>query len=143
MLACLITLMVTPIKAKVTIFTDSAATIDGMARIKKMMQLSVRKREKLLNFPIWMTIMHVLKVLDLNVKMVKVKAHSDDRLNDQADTLAKDITFSAPQLNLNFMKLLSLNLVLACDHLIIKAFSRSCIKQLQDANHFYQYLQLQ
>jgi len=65
----------------------------------------------------------VIEVLDLTVKMVKVKAHSDDRLNDQADKIAKEAACKASRLNLNYTKIPGLNLVLACNHLIIEAFS--------------------
>ncbi len=50
MLACFAALIVAPVKVKITIFTDSAATIAGMVKLKEMMQLSVRKREKIPNF---------------------------------------------------------------------------------------------
>ncbi len=75
--------------------------------------------------------------------MVKVKAYSGDRLNDHADQLAKAAAISASRLNLKYTQLLGLNLIIACDHLVIETSSRRCIKQLHDAQHFYQYLQLQ
>ncbi len=143
MMAVLTVLLTVLARAKLTIYTDSAATIDGMAKIHNFSKLSVRKREKIPNFPIWMTIAHVMEVLKLTVKMVKIKAHSGDRLNEKADQLAKATAFSTPRLNLNYTKLLGLNLVLACDHLIVEASSRKCIKQLSDAHIFHQYLQLQ
>jgi len=43
MLACLTTLIVALIKAKVTLFTNSVITITGFNRIDEVMQLSVRK----------------------------------------------------------------------------------------------------
>ncbi len=41
MLACLTALMVTPVKAKVTIYTNSAATITGFDKIAEFTNLSV------------------------------------------------------------------------------------------------------
>jgi len=143
MLAYLTTLMVAPVIASVTLVTDSAATIDDMANLQEMMHQSIRKREKIPNFPIWMTIAYTIEALDLKVTMIKIKAHSRDRLNEWADKLAKDATFSALQLNLHYTKLPDLNLVIVCNHLIIENSSRRCIKQLQDAGHFHNYLQLQ
>jgi len=49
-LAYLTALIVTLLKAKVTIFLDSKATIDGFNRLNDTLQLSVYKREKILNF---------------------------------------------------------------------------------------------
>jgi len=50
MLACLTALLVVPVQAKITIYTDSAATIMGFNQITEFMNLSVRKREKIPNF---------------------------------------------------------------------------------------------
>jgi len=142
MLACLTILLVAPAKAKVTIFTDSEAIIKGMVKFKEFMQLSVRKREKIPNFPIWMTIAHVIEVLKLQVVMTKVKAHSSNRLNDRTDQIAKAAARSAIRLNLNYTRLPDVNLMLTCDYLLIEASSRRCIKQMQEAKNFHQYLQL-
>ena len=107
------------------------------------MQLSVRKKEKISNFQIWMTIDYIIQTLDLKVKMVKVKAHSGVCLNETADKLAKAAAFSSPRLSLHYTNLPGLNLVLACDHLTVEVSSRRCLKQLSDAQLFHQYLQLQ
>src|SRR6266498_4639713 len=107
------------------------------------MQLSVRKKEKISNFQIWMTIDYIIQTLDLKVKMVKVKAHSGDRLNDKTDRLAKAAAFATPRLNLKYSNLPEVSLVLTCDNLIVEAFSCKSIKQLFNAKYFYETLQLQ
>ncbi len=84
-----------------------------------------------------MTIAYVISDKALKVKMVKVKAYSGDHLNDQADNLAKTAAFSASRLTLNFTSLPGLNLILTCDHLIIEASNRRCIKHLHEAKHFH------
>ncbi len=96
MLAVLTVLFTVPAGAQVTICTDSVATIDGMTQIKDFSNLSCRKKAKIPNFTIWMTIAHVIDVLQLTVTMKKVKAHSGMRLNDAADKLAKAAACSAP-----------------------------------------------
>ncbi len=133
MLAILTVLFMVPASAQVTICTDSAATIAGMTQIKDFSNLSVRKKEKIPNFTIWLTIAHVIEVLQLTVTMKKVKAHSGVCLNDKADQLAKAAAHSVPRINLNYTRLLGLQLVLACDHLIVEASSRKCVKKLVDA----------
>ncbi len=70
--------MVILFKVKVILFTNSAVTIAGFARINDLMHLSVCKKEKIPNFQIWMMLAYVLKVMNLKVKLVKVKAHSKD-----------------------------------------------------------------
>src|SRR6266498_265567 len=89
-----------------------------------------------------MTISYIISLLDLTVTLIKVKAYSDDRLNKQADKLAKKATFSTSKLILKYMNILDLRFILTYDHLNIKASSRHCVKQLHNAQHFYQYLQL-
>jgi len=140
MLACLSALIVASPKVQITIFTDSTATIAGFDKLKAFLQLSVQKREKTPNFQIWLTIDYIIRALNLMVKMVKVKAYSGDRLNDRADQLAKAAAFTAPRLNLKYMNLPGLSLVITCDNLLVKAFSRQCIKQLFNAKYFYETL---
>jgi len=142
MLAVLTVLLTVPANSALSIYTDSAATIDGMAKVHQFSELSVRKREKIPNFPIWIIIAYVMDVLNLTIRMIKVKAHSGDRLNELADQIAKAAAFSTPRINLNYTQLPGLNLVLACDHLIVEASSRKCIKKLSDVRTFHQYLQL-
>ena len=89
-----------------------------------------------------MIIDYIIKALNLKVKMIKVKAHSGDCLNDRADQLAKAAAFTAPRLNLKYMNLPGLSLVITCDNLIVKASSRRSIKQLFNAQYFYKTLQL-
>ena len=87
-----------------------------------------------------MTIDYIIRALDLKVKMVKVKAHSRDRLNDRADQLAKAAAFTVPRLNLKYMNLPGLLLIITCDNLIVEASSRRNIKQLFNAQYFFETL---
>ncbi len=52
MLACLTVLLVVQVKAQVTIYTDSTATIIRFDQIDGFINLSVRKKEKISNFQI-------------------------------------------------------------------------------------------
>jgi len=143
MLACLTALLVVPASANVSLYTDSAATIAGFDNIGSYRNLSVRKREKIPNFQIWLTIVHTIECKQLRIKMIKVKAHSGDRLNDRVDKLAKDATLSAPRLNVKYMCLPGLNLKLACANLTLDTSSRKSIKALLDTQCFSKLLQLQ
>src|SRR6266498_3672691 len=137
MLACLSALIVATPKAKVTIYTDSATTIDSFAKLDHFMQLSVCKKEKTPNFQLWMTIDYIIKALDLTVTMIKVKAHSGDPLNDRADQLAKTAALSTSRLNLIYTNLPGLSLTLTYDHLILETSSRRSVKQIYHAKYFY------
>jgi len=141
-LACFTALTTAPNRAKVTLHTDSTATIDGFRRLPELKRLSTRKREKIPNYPVWLLISYVIDQLNLVVKLVKVKAHSGDRLNDKADTLAKEAVSTGPRLNINIAAIPDLRLFMACDQLEIEASSRRCIKQLHDAHNLYGLLQL-
>ncbi len=142
MLTCLTTLLVVPVKVKVTIYTDSAAIIAGFDKLADLMQLSVRKREKIPNFQIWMTIAYIVDRKNLMTTLVKVKAHSGDRFNDRANKLAKAAAFTAPRLHIDYLSILELKLEIICDNLMMKASSRRSIKSLFDVKYFFHLLNL-
>ncbi len=142
MLACLSTLMVVPVNATVTLYTDSAATITGFEKLDEFRNLSARRREKILNFQLWMTVAHIIECKCLTVNMIKVKAHSGDRLNDRADKLAKEVAVSAPRLNIIYMNLPGINVELTVDNLTLETSSRKSIKTLFEAHYFSQFLNL-
>jgi len=142
MLACLTALITSPRHAKVTIHTDSKATIDGFQRLPEVSRLSIRKREKITNYPLWCMISYIIAQLDLEVIMKKVKAHSGDRLNDLADELAKNAVIHSLRLILNLTLIPTLRMIMTCDNLHIEMSSRKCLKHLSHANNFYQFLLL-
>ena len=142
MLACLSTLMVVPVNATVTLYTDSAATITGFEKLDEFRNLSARRREKILNFQLWMTVAHIIECKCLTVNMIKVKAHSGDRLNDRADKLAKEAAVSAPRLNIIYLNLPGINVELTVDNLTLETSSRKSIKTLFEAQYFSQFLNL-
>jgi len=142
MLACLTALITSPRYAKVTIHTDSKATIDGFQRLPEVSRLSIRKREKITNYPLWCMISYIIAQLDLEVIMKKVKAHSGDRLNDLADELAKNAVIHSPRLIFNLTLIPTLRMIMTCDNLHIEMSSRKCLKHLSHANNFYQFLLL-
>ena len=143
LMACLTALLVVPVKAQVTIYTDSAATIVGFDKIDDMMNLSVRKRAKIPNYQLWMTIAHLIDVKSLTIRMIKVRAHNGNRLNERADKIAKNAAITAPRLNVNYLSIPGHKLEITCDNLTLKTSSQRCVKNLFDAKHFYHLLQLQ
>lgn len=45
---------------------------------------------KYINFTIWEMVMHIIQIQNITLKLIKVKAHSDNKFNDMADNLIKD-----------------------------------------------------
>ena len=142
-LACLTALLVAPLNAKVTLYTDSVAIIIRFDNINTFRNLSVQKKEKISNFQIWLSIAYIIECKNLTLNMVKIKAHSGDRLNDRADNLAKVAASSAPHLNVKYLSIPDHNLEIACDNLTLEASSRKSIKTLFEARQFSNLLQLQ
>ena len=81
-------LLVMPPDAKIDLFTDSQAAIDG---IKKSLTTSITPRFwlKANNDSIISNIKHRISTLHLTVKLHKIKGHSGNEYNDKADVLAK------------------------------------------------------
>ncbi len=75
--------------------------------------------------------------------MVKVKAHSGNRLNDRTDRLAKIAASSAPRIHVKYLSIPGHQMEIACDNLTLDASSRKSIKSLIEARQFYDLLQLQ
>ena len=70
-----------------------------------------------------MTIALIIDVKHLKTQLIKVKAHSGERLNERADKLAKKAAFSAFRLHINYLNLPSNKLELTCDNLTMEASS--------------------
>src|SRR3954467_8811401 len=81
-------LLTCPLKADVKLYTDSQNCIDTFGKIQHNI-LTPRKFQKLNNHFIWSAIFHIINTLKLKVSLIKVKGHSNNPLNDLADTLAK------------------------------------------------------
>ncbi|EXX61834.1 hypothetical protein RirG_167440 [Rhizophagus irregularis DAOM 197198w] len=88
-MAILTALITCPPKCNVTIHTDSQAAIDAFHKSKNLHSISPRRFNKINNNILWSTIHQIINTLSLNVKFIKVKAHSGDPFNDIADALAK------------------------------------------------------
>ena len=82
-------LLTIPEYCEVKIFTDSQAAIDG---IKKSMD-NINYSRKILTLHNHSTLFKILELVQgksLNLELVKVKGHSEDIFNNQADQLAKE-----------------------------------------------------
>jgi len=83
-----------PRNSIVNIFTDSQSVISKFNNL----QLNLSHSNKLFKFnswPIWHTLLNIIKSHKLQIIFHKVQAHSDNNLNEQADSLAKQHPSSA------------------------------------------------
>ncbi|PKY59553.1 hypothetical protein RhiirA4_515610 [Rhizophagus irregularis] len=88
-MAILTALVVYPEFGKITVHTDSQAAIDSFHKSKNLHTISPRRFNKINNNILWSSIHFIIKTLSLQVKLLKVKAHSDNQFNDIADIQAK------------------------------------------------------
>ncbi|PKB96848.1 hypothetical protein RhiirA5_434130 [Rhizophagus irregularis] len=88
-LAILTILLVLPPYATSSIYTDSQNCIDTFNQRIGSPVISPRRRLKQNNFLIWDLIIWLISHYHLTIQLLKVKAHSNNKCNDQANALAK------------------------------------------------------
>ncbi|CAB4485285.1 unnamed protein product [Rhizophagus irregularis] len=88
-LAILTILITLPPHATCKIYTDSQNCIDTFNSRLNSSVISPRRRLKQNNFLIWDLIFWLITKYAITVRLFKVKAHSHNKYNDQADNLAK------------------------------------------------------
>ncbi|GES74523.1 ribonuclease H-like domain-containing protein [Rhizophagus clarus] len=93
--AVLITLIVSPSNTCINIFTDSLNTIHNYEKFSNG-SLSTRQKLKFTTYPVWSLILRLIELKHLVVTFKKVKSHSGDIFNDQADLLSKEATILSP-----------------------------------------------
>src|SRR2546423_14752425 len=85
-LAILSTILVVPPHSKMKIYTDSKNAIQQFKKYKK--ELSVRRQLKINNQISWNTITYLLVKYNIDLELIKVKAHSDNWDNNETDRVA-------------------------------------------------------
>jgi ribonuclease HI len=88
-MAIMTALITIPINSICTIITDSANCVNTLQDKVKNNITSPHQRLKLNNFLIWDLIMWIIENHNLTINIEKIKAHSGDKYNDEADILAK------------------------------------------------------
>ena len=87
LLAIVSLISILPSESKINIFTDSNNVIEQYKKLNRCM--SYRKKKKIINYNLWEILLWIEKEFALHITFTKVKAHSGNKLNDQADYLAK------------------------------------------------------
>jgi ribonuclease HI len=92
LVAIFLALLTSPINAKIKIYTDSQSAI---LMINNQYNKSGRKLLKQTNSLILLKINMLLQEKKMDLKLVKVKGHSGDKMNEMADKLAKSTSNSS------------------------------------------------
>ena len=102
--AALFTAILTaPPNCRVRVYTDSAIIISQFNKFSFLKKQSPTYRPflKINNFVLWSCLFEVISVHNLDVHLSKVKAHSNNLLNNKVDTMAKDaLTLPVLQFNI-------------------------------------------
>ncbi|GES86389.1 ribonuclease H-like domain-containing protein [Rhizophagus clarus] len=93
--AVLTALLVFSNNSKVNIFTDSLNTITNYNKFSRG-NISTRQKLKFTTYPVWSLILRLIEQKHLSVTFTKVKSHSGNVYNDQADQLSKAATSLSP-----------------------------------------------
>jgi ribonuclease HI len=89
--AILTALLVTPRGSKVIIVTDSLNCITTHKKLARVdPKLTYKRWLKVKNWSIWSNVMEIIKKKELRLELKKIKAHSGNKFNEQADQLAKE-----------------------------------------------------
>jgi ribonuclease HI len=81
-------LLVVPYEAKVRIYTDSKAAIEGIQKFKSIN--NIRNNFKIRNRSLISQIDECCKAKRIKLELIKVRGHSMNKWNDRADKLAKE-----------------------------------------------------
>ena len=87
--------------SQVLIFTDSQLIISKYQTQITLNHAST-KQFKFNYWPIWQTLLNIVKSLNIQLNFTKVQAHSDNSFNNIADSLAKNHYTSLSTLQLNY-----------------------------------------
>ena len=75
--------------SQVHIFTDSQSIISKYQTLITLNHAST-KQFKFNYWPIWQTLLNIVKSLNIQLNFTKVQAHSNNSFNNRADSLAKN-----------------------------------------------------
>src|SRR5437868_6429826 len=121
-----------PRNCKIDIYTDSQSVI---YKYQKLTQTTINPSHSYSYncWPIWHTILNLIKSYKLSITFHKVLAHSNDDLNEAANTLAQNhqtLLF----LEFKYTNLYNPNFYIICKNFNIKQSTRKLIKTICNAH---------
>ena len=99
LMAVILAIMICPKDSRININTDSKNIITIFEKLITM-EMSKIKKERFTDLYLWSFLIRLIRFFNLTVTMTKVKAHSDDIYNNEADKEAK-LALQANCLNFN------------------------------------------
>src|SRR5215216_3737421 len=128
--------------SNIIIYTDSFSSIQTYKKIKKYNILNYSTLLlKIFFYIYWSYIFFLINIKSLQVKFVKVKAHSGIKWNEYVDTLAKDALFDTP-IELNFDDVSHAKYLPKFQNLIINNPVRSFMKTIATTQGFIDFFYL-
>ena len=137
--AVLTALITCPPNSQVDLYLDSANTINTFTKVIIDESLTHKQILKITNCWIWLNIKYIIDTLQLKIHLHKVKAHSNNKLNDLADTLAKQGT-SCLELNINIQQ--NIAIYLSLEDKILETPIHKFWKEYNNAKNFSHFLNL-
>jgi len=117
-----------PRNSTINIFTDSQSIITKYSNIYTTLS-NPNKLFKFNTWPIWHTLLNIIKSYNLQVTFYKVQAHSDNPYNNLADLLAKQ-HISSPSLYFNYTNIYNPYHIIYWDQHFKEHPTRSFIKNI-------------
>jgi ribonuclease HI len=133
LLAILSAISTLPRNSTIDIFTDSQSVI---SKYNKLLALSPHssKQFKFNAWPIWHTLLNILKAFNIQLSLYKVQAHSDNPFNNLADLLANNHSTS-PTLLFNYTNLYNPFSIIQWNKSFIESPTRQFIKSIRKAQN--------
>src|SRR4029078_11679578 len=100
LMSILLVIFTTPRNSTINIYSDAQSIITKYSNIQNTL-LNTNKLFKFSSWPIWHTLLNIIKSYNLQINFYKVQAYSDNTLNNLADSLAKQHNLS-PTLLFNY-----------------------------------------
>ena len=122
-----------PRNSLVEIFTDSQSIISKFNKLQSLSSHS-SKLFKFNAWPIWHTLLNILKSFNIQLTFYKVQAHSNDLFNNFADLLANNHSTS-PTLEFNYTNLYNPYSILFWNNTYIESPTRFFIKTIRKAHN--------
>ena len=131
LLAILSVISTIPRNSCLKIFTDSQSVI---SKYNKLLTLSPHstKNFKFNSWPIWHTLLNILKAFNIQLSLYKVQAHSDNTFNNLADVLANNHS-SSPLLLFNYTNPYNPYFTLSWKNNFVDSSTRQFIKNIRNA----------
>ena len=122
-----------PRNSSAEIFTDSQSVISKFNKLQLLSPYS-SKLFKFNAWPIWHTLLNILKSFNIQLTLYKVQAHSDDPFNNLADLLANNHT-NSPILQFNYTNIYNPYSILSWKETFIESSTRYFIKTICKAHN--------